>query len=191
MPKNLAQVQSSPWAPQFIEAWCRVMYGLEQHGVWQVVPITAECLPLVGSTTFYDIKRGKQGELLEFRSAWSRKASHSAMGTTTTARTSTPLLSRWLSFASLLAISAAMDSVEIHRFDISQAFLWADLAHKVHMRPFEGQQIPSGYCLKLLKVLYGLKNCGSDWHKAFKRALVDSPPWFQQPEFDEWSLRSL
>jgi hypothetical protein len=185
MPKTLHQANLSPWAPQFIEAWNTEMYGLEARGVWEVVPITSQCLPLVGSTTIYDIKRTGDGDVDKFKvrmvaQGFSQRDGHNYDASDVYSPVVTLVVVRFL-----LAIFAAMEDVTISHFDISQAYLWADLEHDVYMRPFEGMNVPPGYCLKLIKALYGLKNSGSDWHKTFKRALMSDPLHFQQSEFDE------
>ena len=40
---------------------------MQHRGVWTVVPITRECLPLVGSKTIFDIKGTESGEVDKFK----------------------------------------------------------------------------------------------------------------------------
>ena len=59
-------------------------------------------------------------------------------------------------FRLMLALSKVLN-LEIHQLDVDSAFLYAVLEEDVFMKPPLGIYLRSGYCLKLLKSLCGLK----------------------------------
>ena len=48
---------------------------------------------------------------------------------------------------------------------MNSVFLNADLDEDVYLTPPNGMEIRDGYCLKLLKSLYGLKQTHRNWNK--------------------------
>ncbi len=67
-------------------------------------------------------------------------------------------------FRLMLALSKVLN-LEIHQLDVDSAFLYADLQEDVYMKPPPGMDLKSGYCLKLFKSLYELKQAPRDWNK--------------------------
>ena len=79
---------------------------------------------------------------------------------------------RWAALRSILAI-AAIEDMELHSLDISNAFLNGDMHHEVFMTSPEGfkDRFGEGDVLKLKKALYGLKQAGREWHEKLDSAM--------------------
>jgi hypothetical protein len=63
----------------------------------------------------------------------------------------------------ILAI-AAVYWMQVHQLDVESAFIYAPLAEDVYMHPHPAMNISKGYCLKLLKSLYGLRQAPRNWN---------------------------
>jgi hypothetical protein len=57
-------------------------------------------------------------------------------------------------FRLMLALTQAY-KLHLHQLDVDSAFLYADLDEEVFMTPPPGMELEEGFCLKLLKSLYG------------------------------------
>ena len=68
---------------------------------------------------------------------------------------------QWAALRAILAL-AAIEDLELHSLDISNAFLNGDMHHEVLMQMPEGfrEQYSDGEVLKLNRALYGLKQAG-------------------------------
>ena len=77
------------------------------------------------------------------------------------------------SFRIALAEAARLD-LGVSFFDISGAYLEADLLEDVYLEPFPGAPPPPqpGMVMKLIKALYGLKNAGRAWSQCLHKKLV-------------------
>jgi hypothetical protein len=56
--------------------------------------------------------------------------------------------------------------------DIGNAYIWSDLEEAIYLRNIPGQSIPQGFCYRLLKSLYGLKQSGRNWNKLISSFLI-------------------
>ena len=98
---------------------------------------------------------------------------------------------KWASLRAILAI-VALEDLECISVDISRAFLNGDMEHDVYMEFFKGFEElglgkpKSGYALKLVKAIYGLKQAGRQWYKkldsslqslGFERVKCDNSIW--------------
>jgi hypothetical protein len=66
------------------------------------------------------------------------------------------------------------EDMELHQVDIVGAYLQGDLDEKIYMTPPAGLNIPGkkGWCLRLHKPLYGLKQAGQQWKKKLDKTMV-------------------
>lgn len=82
-----------------------------------------------------------------------------------------------------------MPGVNYFHWDVSQAYLWAELDQDIYMEKFEGMDIPDGSCLKLKKCLYGLKQSAAKWNEKLVGVLKDLG--FVQSQYDHclWLLQ--
>jgi hypothetical protein len=65
----------------------------------------------------------------------------------------------------LLLASAFIFSMFVHQLDVTNAFCYADMDGDVYMEPTPDYDLPTGYCFKLLKALYGLRSSPRLWWK--------------------------
>ena len=72
-------------------------------------------------------------------------------------------------FRALMAVTAAFD-LETSQFDATNAFANAELDEEVYV-PFPEGFHQHGYCLLLLKALYGLRQAPRLWHEKFAQTL--------------------
>ena len=77
-----------------------------------------------------------------------------------------------LDYIWILFLLAVMNDLDILMIDISCAFLQSKCKEKIYM--VAGRELGGGEdkILILLKSVYGLKSCGSDWLKEFAMALI-------------------
>jgi len=78
-------------------------------------------------------------------------------------------LAAWI-FRSLMAVTAAFD-LEAYQLDAISAFTNSDLDEVVHCKYPEGFE-RDGYCLLLLRALYGLRRSPLLWLKELSRVLT-------------------
>ena len=79
---------------------------------------------------------------------------------------------KWAALRAILALAALKD-LELYSLDISTAFLNGEMDCDVYMHQPEGfeDHFGSGYVLKLIKSLYGLKQADRQWHKKLDSVL--------------------
>ena len=180
---TMKEAHKTAWAPQWIEAWNKEILGLEERGVWEVVPITAACLPLISSKLVFNVKRDEDGYLDKFKiRAVARGFSQVDGMNYDSSKTYSPVVTL-VTVRMLLCIFAAIRSVTIWHFDVSQAFLWAPLSEVIYLQPFDGMNVPPNHCLRLLKAIYGLKQSSYEWYKTFKKALLEL--FYKPSDYDE------
>jgi Reverse transcriptase (RNA-dependent DNA polymerase) len=77
---------------------------------------------------------------------------------------------------------AAMKDLELIHMDVKNAFTESPLKEKIYLKPPKGVQVTSGYALRVLRSLYGLKQAARDWNllcrdqlrtMGFKQSLSD------------------
>ena len=64
----------------------------------------------------------------------------------------------------LIALAAKHD-LELDQMDVSTAYLNGELEEDLYVISPEGVPIQPGYCWKLQRSLYGLKQAGKTWNK--------------------------
>ena len=83
----------------------------------------------------------------------------------------------------LMVVLAKVLKLHLHQLDVDSAFLYADLDEDIWMQPTPNMNIQSGYCLKLRKCLYDLKQAPRNWFQhirefiiglGFKQTLLDN-----------------
>ena len=70
-----------------------------------------------------------------------------------------------------LAIVAAED-LECCQYDIKNAFTESELQEKIYLLKPDGISVRSGYALRILRSLYGLKQSARDWNLLAKEFLI-------------------
>lgn len=75
------------------------------------------------------------------------------------------------SIRTLMALAAKYD-LELDQMDVSTAYLNGILEEEIYVLPPEGVEIREGYCWRLKRSVYGLKQAGRTWNKTLDKALV-------------------
>ncbi|KAL2114802.1 hypothetical protein VTJ04DRAFT_2111 [Mycothermus thermophilus] len=73
------------------------------------------------------------------------------------------------SFRLMMAIAAFFD-LETEQFDVKQAFLYSDIDQPVYVKFPDGYE-ENGYCLRVEKGLYGLREAPYLWYREFSKTL--------------------
>src|SRR5258708_21017846 len=77
---------------------------------------------------------------------------------------------------------AAMKDLELIHMDVKNAFTESPLKEEIYLKPPKGVRVNSGYALRVLRSLYGLKQAARDWNllcrdqlrtMGFKQSLSD------------------
>jgi hypothetical protein len=71
----------------------------------------------------------------------------------------------------LLALAAIL-SWPIHQGDVKTAFLNSDLDKAVYMKPPKDITLPNGFCLMVVRALYGLKQSPRAWYQKLRDTLI-------------------
>ncbi|KAI5116144.1 hypothetical protein M0805_003231 [Coniferiporia weirii] len=134
-----------PDSAKWIQAASEEIQVLIQNGTW-----TVEQLPEDGSIDRYKVRLVAKGFLQRLGMDFDQTFSPTA---------------KWAALRTILAL-AALEDLCLFSVNISNAFLNGDMEHEVYMDLPEGykqlglEDASSGYALKLVKVLYGLKQAG-------------------------------
>jgi hypothetical protein len=80
---------------------------------------------------------------------------------------------RWDTLRTMLAYCASR-RYKLRTFDISKAFLNADLDFAVHMEPPDGFEYPTKSVWLLKKAIYGLKQAGAQWYDRLTKFVKSS-----------------
>ena len=65
----------------------------------------------------------------------------------------------------------AKHDLELDQMDVSTAYLNGELQEELYMSPPTGVPIQPGYCWKIRRSLYGLKQAGQTWNKTLDHKL--------------------
>ena len=90
-------------------------------------------------------------------------------------------VARLTTLRTLLALISCKEMIADH-VDVKSAYLQADLAEEVYMKPPPGSDVPDDYVCLLKKGLYGLKQSGKNWHDELTSFI--SPAGFVRSQAD-------
>jgi hypothetical protein len=63
--------------------------------------------------------------------------------------------------------------------DVNTAFLYANLTHPMYITGAPGRLCPAGYCLKVVKALYGCREAPREWYHCLRDEIVDNMGFIQ------------
>jgi hypothetical protein len=72
----------------------------------------------------------------------------------------------------IICTLAAKYDLELDQMDVSTAYLNGVLNKEIYISPPEGVPIQDGFCWKLKKSIYGLKQAGRTWNRTLNAALT-------------------
>lgn len=140
----------------------------EEKGTWRVVPLPTGIRPVTSRWVNTD-KYGPDGHLLKHKSRLVARGFQQEEGVDydeTFASVVKPASTR------ILLALAAILHWRIHQGDIKTAFLNSDLERPVYMRPPKDIKLPHGFCLMVVRALYGLKQSPRAWYQKLRQTLI-------------------
>ena len=167
-PKSQKEAYGSRFEQEFKDAEVRELKALYKHGTFEHVLCPPNRTPIT-CRWVYDFKRDGAGKIIMFKARLVVHGFKQVEGIDFTKTFSSTAQIR--TFRMVLALAVNLD-MKMTQYDISNAFLNADLKEEIYM------QFPKGYpsknseeVIKLLKSLYGLKQASRYWQETLYGAL--------------------
>lgn len=166
-PKTQKTMLEGKRCDEYIEAEERELAGIIKHGTWEVVikPKDRNCITC---RWVYDIKRDNNNNTTLYKARLVVHGYKQVEGVDYSKTFSSTAQMR--SFRTIVMLAIAFD-LDLHQYDISNAFLNGKLEEEIYMDFPPGYPGAPGTCLKLLKGLYGLKQAARIWNKALIKVL--------------------
>ncbi|KFZ24291.1 hypothetical protein V502_01231 [Pseudogymnoascus sp. VKM F-4520 (FW-2644)] len=140
----------------------------EEKGTWRVVTLPKGVKPVTSRWVNTD-KYGPDGQLIKHKSRLVARGFQQEEGIDyeeTFASVVKPASTR------ILLALAAILSWPIHQGDVKTAFLNSNLDKPVYMRPPKDIKLPHGFCLMVIRALYGLKQSPRAWYQKLRTTLI-------------------
>ncbi len=134
--------------------------ALRNRGWWRIVQ-TPRGARLIKSKYVYKLKKDWLGKVIKRKSRLVVQGFLQQEGVDY-GETYAPL-AKAATFCLMLVLTKAK-KLHLHQLDVDSAFPYADLEEDVYMTPPPGMEVDEGFCLKLLKSLYGLQQALQNWH---------------------------
>ena len=161
-PVSFADAMSRPDAKLWLEAVMVEVNNLIANGTWDVCDLPAG-KRAIGCKWVFIIKRHADGSVERYKARLVAKGFSQRPGFDYV-ETFAPTV-RMATIRTVLAL-AALEDLELHSLDISQAFINGDLDTEIYMEMPEGWEGgQKGKVLRLRKALYGLKQAGRLWNQ--------------------------
>jgi hypothetical protein len=139
-----------------------------EKGTWQIVPTPKGVKP-VTSRWVNTTKYGPDGQFIKHKSRLVARGFQQEEGIDyeeTFASVVKPSSTRIL-----LALAAILFWV-VHQGDVKTAFLNSNLDKPVYMRPPKDIKLPHGFCLMIIRALYGLRQSPRAWYNKLRSTLI-------------------
>jgi hypothetical protein len=168
-PRSLKEALNRPDADLWVGAAQAELTSHQQQQTWHLVTLPPG-RRLIGSTWNFTLKRGPNGEVIQYKARLCAQGFTQLQGIDYT-ETFAPVV-RLSSVRAVLAL-ANQHGWELHQMDVSTAYLNGVLTEEIYMRQPEGFAVKGQEHLvcKLDKSLYGLKQAGRTWHKCLDGVL--------------------
>jgi transposase InsO family protein len=169
-PNSYAQAMKGPDAHKWREAATEEINAHLQNGTWEVVPLPSG-KKAIKSGWVWKIKRNADGSVERYKARFVAKGYSQRPGFDFF-EVYMPTV-KYPTLRTIIAL-AAKEGYHLRSIDISNAFLKGDLDEEIYMEQPEGfRQGGSGFVLRLLRAIYGLKQAGRQWNLKLHKALVD------------------
>ena len=166
-PKTQAEMLRGNKVDEYIEAEERELAGIVKHGTYEIV-IEPKGRNKITCRWVYDIKRDNNNNTTLHKARLVVHGYKQVEGVDYTKTFSSTAQMR--SFRTIVMLATAYD-LDLHQYDISNAFLNGELEEEIYMEYPPGYPGEPGTCLKLKKGLYGLKQAARIWNKALTKVL--------------------
>ena len=171
-PRNYRAAINSEFSDLWSEAIQTELANLKSHGTWEwsELPPGRKC---IDTTWRFRAKPTKQGLIDKLKARLCARGFRQMFGFDYT-ETHAPVtvISSWRASTA----ECANYGWYIDVWDISGAYLEADLLEEIFVLPPDGLEVPEGrenHVLRLRKALYGLKQAGRAWNKKLTKWLTD------------------
>lgn len=168
-PEDLSEAFRGPDAEKWRAALNEELNNLKQNNVHEVVEIPDSVKPIT-SKPVMKIKLDKDGNIERFKlriiaCRFKQKAGvdYSEMFA--------PVAN--LESIQIICALAAKYDLELDQMDVSTAYLNSVLDEDIYLSPLVGVPIADGFCWKLKRSIYGLKQAGHTWNRTLDKALID------------------
>ena len=171
VPDNRRKAMKHDLWPEFYKAEHVELKAFEEFDVWDLVPSPADA-NVVGVRWVYDVKMDENGNVARYKARLVAQGFSQREGIDYN-ETFAPTMH--IKTARLLLAIAARDNVAAHQYDVSTAFLHADLNETVYVRQPEGHRVKGkeDYVYRLKKAMYGLKNAPKAYSDFFMNVLSE------------------
>ncbi|KAJ3546984.1 hypothetical protein NMY22_g1838 [Coprinellus aureogranulatus] len=169
IPLTLAEALAGPDGPKWRAALGDEIRSLNENDVFEVVPIPAGVVP-VTSKPVMTIKTNEHGEVVRYKVRIVARGFTQVKGVDFS-ETFSPVAN--LESIRIIVALAAMFDLELDQMDVKTAYLNGILQETIYLRPPEGVPIRPGYCWRLKRSLYGLKQSGRTWNRTLDQNLLD------------------
>ena len=171
-PTSHKDAMACPDRELWAEAECKEMASMEKHGVFQIIRCGDDSIShdrhVMDTKFVYKIKRNRDGSVDKYKARLCGRGFSQRSGIDYH-ETYAPVMSS-TSLRLLLSL-AATRQLRTREFDVSSAFLTADMHEKVYIRAPECMGLPPGTLLRLRKSLYGCKQSGRNFSLEFSAHL--------------------
>ena len=172
-PRNYKEAMALPDRAKWEEAMQKETDAIHARDTWQYVQKSKEMLAhLLHSTWVFKYKPDMNGCVDRYKARLVVRGDRQVEGVDY--RETFAPVAAIASIRMLLSI-AAMQNMEVHQMDVTNAFLYAPLKELVHMHQPQGFDDPTfpreQYALKLKRSLYGLKQAPRAWYEHIDQTL--------------------
>lgn len=168
IPRSMREARASADAAKWEAALEEELQALRDNDVYEEVPVPAGVKPIT-SKPVMRVKYDADGKLERYKLRIVARGFVQREGIDYE-ETFAPVAN--LESIRVICALAAKYDLELDQMDVSTAFLNGKLDEDIYLSPPEGVPIRPGYCWKLKRSLYGLKQAGRTWNKTFDKALT-------------------
>lgn len=178
-PTTYQEMISCPDARLWMEGVNSEMKSLEDNNTFTVVPIP-KGRKIVGSKLVFKLKRDEQGNITRHKVRCVAQGFSQVQGIDYN-ETFSPTV-RWATVRSFLTYAEherkkyKEGDYLLVQLDVATAFLIPKLPQdeEIYMRAPPGVKLKEGYCYKLNKSIYGLKQAGRKWYEELQGSLFEN-----------------
>ena len=169
VPKSYKEAMESPFSELWRAACEREMEGLKSHNTFTPIKLSsAKSKPLTGRWVF-DVK-WQAGKVAYLKARWVVHGYKQVFGIN---YTETFAATAQMKTCKFLVSLAVQKGYKVTHCDISNAFVNGELDEDIYVVFPEGFPKKAGFCLKLNKSLYGLKQASRVWQLTLVAKLVE------------------
>ena len=187
VPDTRERAKISDFWPQFAKAERVELDAFVEPDVWVLMP-RPKGVNVIGTRWVYDVKLDSDGNVTRYKARLVAQGFSQKKGIDYS-ETFAPTMH--IKTMRVLLTLAGRLGLEVRQYDVSNAFLHADIDCDVYVRQPPGHKKPGqeDWVYKLNKAMYGLKNAPKAYSDYFMKLLAEQG--FQQSKQDEclWTLR--